>query len=63
MEIKEGKAIRGVITAYRTYVLAQYKKGVGKKKQQDNKKRDNNSKKKEGTCYNYGKPGYQVKEY
>ncbi len=58
MEIKEGKATRGVITAYGTYVLAQYEKGVSKKKQQDNKKRNNNLKKREGTCYNYGKPGY-----
>ncbi len=62
MEIKEGRAVRRAITAYKTYVLAQYEKGLIKKKQ-NNKKRDNNLKKKEGTCYNYGKPGHQVREY
>ncbi len=32
MEIKKGRAIKEIITAYKTYVLAQYKKGIGKKK-------------------------------
>ncbi len=64
IEIKLGKAVKGVIIVYKIHILAQDKKGLNKKKLQDNKKKGNkiNKKKREETYYNYGKVGYQVRE-